>query len=89
MDNNRTQNGLDCNLIFAQNMESYDLKVILNSYPKNMRRWTVFKVQTNGCDFFQIIHRQKMFQILVNTMMRHLNVKDIRCPLKKASEMLK
>lgn len=74
---------MDCDLSPAESVKIFDVWALVNVYPKNMRRWTILKIQMNGCNVFKVIHRQKIIRIFAKTFLKYFNVKDIRCPLKK------
>ncbi|KAM7351034.1 uncharacterized protein ACRADG_004014 [Cochliomyia hominivorax] len=80
---NQTRNGIDCYMILAEVLNSFDINVAVNCYPKNMRRWTLLNIRTNGCEFFGNLQRHKVFRVFVETIKTYLNVDNFKCPLKK------
>ncbi|XP_075151075.1 uncharacterized protein LOC142225181 [Haematobia irritans] len=80
--NDSNRQVLAVRLELNQVIEKIEVRNALYLKRNNMPRMNLYDVTMNGCEFLGSVHKNKIFSIVKELMLKHVNVVP-KCPLKK------
>ncbi|KAH8274097.1 hypothetical protein KR044_010379 [Drosophila immigrans] len=72
---------VDCNLMLRHNVNKINMEVYLDMVRSNKRNIRLFNTQLEVCEFWTLVHKNPLFNILAKTFIRVID-ENIKCPLK-------